>query len=201
MLSDIATLWPPQPGPNQTQTGTKTKHPVRNSAVSESLTDLHKPAWWTGVRVNVPDTGHDVYAYVSLVKADGSPVFATGCEWVQPTRVWYQFPWAIPAAMGKALGIRVDVRLMDNEEHYIGLTTCFHEMPLLPPNDRYLFISAAGTVIQQWNGLQDVYGTPAHGDAPVWRTIHRLVPPSELLDTWDDNKMFCIHDWSEVVPM
>jgi len=217
MLSNLQTFWPPRPGPREPQTGTKISDHTATTVdpIRENLTDLHEPAWWSGIRVTVSTHNHRIdrgQACVRLIKADGSPAFdlaPTECEWIQTYNTWTKFPWAIPAAMATTLDLRIEVTLLDvpNSPSFARLTACFHEMPFLRPRDRYLFVDSGGKILQQWNGRQHADGvpgrnnTPGRGDNPVWRTIHHVVPPSSMLQDWDDTTVFCVHDWDEIVPL
>jgi hypothetical protein len=202
MLSSINALWPPS-GP---KTGTKTLRPARQLHATENLGDLHEPAWWSGVRIYAAtpsQTLRGLHAQVRLIKADRTPAIdLASCEWTQEISVWTKFPWAIPAAMAKELGLTLEARLIPTEETeglnepiYIGITTCFHELPLMKPHDCYLFVDSDGRVLHQWNGLQQTDGTPYRGAPPVWRTSHRVVQPLSILK---NDVTVCIHDWNHV---
>ena len=206
--------WPPVAG--DPTVGTKTLHPQYNKRiVEEKLSDLHEPAWWSGVRVAVATptrTLENVHVHVRLMKSDRTPAIDLGsCDWVQVTNTWTKFPWAIPAAMATTLDLRLEVMIVEdenveavNEPLYITVKTCFHEMPHMLPRDNYLFVNDEGHILQFWNGRQHVDGVPpcgdhpGRGDHPVWRTIHRVVAP---LWMWDEATIFCVHEWDEVVPL
>lgn len=196
MLTSIVTTWPPAPGPQQTQTGTKTQQ--GKGLVEMSLADLHTPAWWTGIRLTtVVPTGF----YVRLLKGDGSSVFdlaTEDCTWIQNTGSWVQFPWAIPAAMAKALDMKLRIQTVGGSEPHVSVTVCFHELQM-PVKDNYLFMNARRELLQVWNGTKLQDGTPDRGMQPVWHTIHYVVPPMRLLPDWDDTMLFCIHNWNELV--
>jgi hypothetical protein len=206
--------WPPISG--DATVGTKTLQPQYNKRiVEENLSDLHEPAWWSGVRVTVATPNRvleNVHVHVRLMKPDRTPAIDLGsCDWVQVTNTWTRFPWAIPAAMAKALDLRLEVTLIEdedvtavNEPLYVTMKTCFHEMPHLPPCDNYLFVNDDGYILQFWNGLQHVDGVPPsrHNDGrgydPLWYTNHRVVAP---LWMWDETLVFRVHDWNEQVPL
>lgn len=199
MISSLETLWPPAPGPTQLQTGTKTLNTSFTGATYEALTGLHNPAWWSGIRIAVEPPRQ---FRVRLLKADGSPAFDCGqneCEWTQASNVWTRLPWAIPAEMATKMDLMVEVTAADQTPTFVSIKLSFHEMTLLPPRDRYLFMNKEGHIIHQWNGSQRSWGSPVSGDSPTWRTIHRLVPPQQLLEGWDDSKVFCVHEWDERV--
>ena len=183
MLSDIRNSWPPSPS---TTTGTK-----KGFGTTMSLAGLHTPGWWTGVRISLPE---DATFRVRLHTETGL-AFASesgSCEWTQANQVWVPLPWPIPAAMATAMDIRVSI----STEAYI--TCCFHELPRMRPTDKYLFMHGS-SMIHQWNGRQNAWGNAREGVPPVWRTIHQVVPPmTTILKGWD-NRVFCIHDWSETL--
>ena len=203
MLTNIATMWPPAPSPEQPQTGTKTKHEnTTDSIIVESLADLHEPAWWSGVRVAVHN--HENGVQVRLLKGDGTPVFDSEpdtCDWFQNTDTWVKFPWPIPAAMARTLDIKLEVTVLEpaaGAEPFVALTTCFHEMPHMPTRDHYLFVNGDGRPVHVWNGVKRLDGTPHLRVEPEWRKIHWVVPPSAYLFSWE-TKAFCIHAWTEHV--
>ena len=179
--------------------------PSHSRVVTEDLTDLHESAWWTGVRVSVATPNRmlsDVIVHVRLMKSDGTPAIDLGfCDWIQTSRTWRKFPWAIPAAMATALDLRLEATLINieeldaiNEPIYIGLKTCFHEMPHIPSRDNYLFVDENGRILQHWNGLQNAGGTPRQGDDPVWNAPHRVVADGVVT-----NKIVCIQSWNDLV--
>ena len=199
MLTHIHKLWPPKPSEQQIETGTKTLHTRLGSEVCESLADLHEPAWWSGVRIwaNRPSD-----LQITLTKGDDSPVFDLApetCTWVQASGEVRMLPWAIPAAMGSALNMKMKVSraIPSDDDLFIVVTTYFHELPHMLPRDRYLYISENGTVIQYWDGKKRKDGTQERGVQPTWRTLHYVVPPTYMLGNWDDHAVFCFHDWSE----
>jgi len=199
MLTTVATLWPPAPGPQQTQTGTKTMHGT-GPVLIEKLNDLHEPAWWSGVRVV---TAEPMGFRIRLLKGDGSPVFdlaEEACTWVQNSGSWVQFPWAIPAAMGKAIDMKLEVSALKGSGLFTAVTCCFHELPNLKLRDRYLFMNAEGGFLHVWNGFKKEDGAPGRGLQPVWRTIHGVIPPTQMLTDWN-NSDFCIHEWSDKVEL
>jgi len=190
----INTLWPPPP--DSLQIGKKNK--MGKGPIVLSLNDLHEPAWWTGVRVASIDP---MEFHVRLLKGDGTPIIdraADACSWVQSTHSWIQFPWAIPAAMGKFLDMKLEITTSDGSAPFIDVTACFHELPLMPTKDRYFFADAEGRLLQMWNGKIQKDCTPDRGPPPTWRTIYRIVPPTRLLEKFTDT-VCCIHEWDESV--
>lgn len=171
--------------------------------VCESLADLHEPAWWSGVRVWA---ARPVELRITLTKGDDTPVFDLApemCTWTQATGEARPLPWAIPAAMGKALNVKVRVSFVNPEDDdlFVVVTVYFHELPQMLPRERYLYMANDGSIIQVWDGKKREDGTPNRGPPPTWRTIHRVVPPTEMLADWNDHTVFCIHEWSEKVPL
>lgn len=190
----IRTLWPPPP--DSSQVGKTTK--MGTGPIIQSLADLHEPAWWTGVRVAAMAPKE---FNVRLLKGDGTPVFdhaADTCTWVQNANTWIQFPWAIPAAMGKALDIKLEITVTDGSAPFMDVAVCFHELPLMSTKDRYFFADAEGRLLQVWNGKIQKDGTPDRGPPPIWRTIYRIIPPTRLLDEYPDS-VLCVHEWNEIV--
>lgn len=164
MLSNIRDLWPKQ-------TGTRTARSVL------SLHDLQAPGWWTGVKVET-----EAEVQVQLRTEKGSLE-----SWTQGPG-WHPLPWPIPAAMGKAMGLYIEVT---GKDHPVTVGYC--DLHLIDSNDRFLF-TRGRSVVHHWNGRHRTWGDP------TWRTIHRLVPPmSVILDGWNDD-VFCIHSWDEEVP-
>jgi hypothetical protein len=199
MISSLERIWPPAPSPTQMETGTKTLNTSFAGITHESLSGLHDPAWWSGIKIAAGDS--QIFR-VRLVKSDGSPAFDCAqnyCEWTQPANIWKRLPWAIPAMMATAMDLMVEVSTETQTPIFISIKISFHEMTLLSPRDRYLFMNKEGRIIHQWNGKQRLWGSPVSGDPPTWRTIHRLIPPEQLLERWDDSKVFCIHEWDEQV--
>jgi hypothetical protein len=107
----------------------------------------------------------------------------------------------IPAAMATAMELMVEITSTDTTSTFVSVKLCFHELTRMPIRDHYLFMNRDGGIIQHWNGAQHSWGSPTSGEPPTWRTIHRLVPPAQLLEGWDDNKVFCIHEWNEQVTL
>lgn len=204
MLSDIRRAWPPNPGPNEPQTGTKTLHSMIRTNHKESLVGLHNPAWWTGVRLTVAGADLvDSQFRVRLLTESGLPAFGMvpqACQWVQSNRQWHPFPWPIPAAAATEIELVAEITFLDSDQPvFASIVFSFHEMTQMAVRDRYLFITEEGVVVQQWNGRRHSWGCPLSGSPPEWRTIHSVVPPmTMILDEygWDDD-VFCIHEWEE----
>ena len=177
MLAELRHTWP--------QPGTKTS---RSAIIS--LADLHTHAWWTGVRVT-SDSGGPIRVQLRTKEGVALP---TSCDWKQGNREWHPLPWPIPAGMAKAMGIFLQVEAVAP----FVITCCYHDMPA---NDTYLFVNGR-TVLHHWNGRQRTWGNRQYGDPPMWRTIHRVVPPMSVIldrEVCEDD-VFCIHDWSEELP-
>ena len=87
MLSDIRLCWPPNPGPEQPQTGTKTVCVPAQKVVTESMVGLHESAWWTGLRISTLNQPNPDFLYrVQLLRSGGEPAFDAVphlCEWIQ----------------------------------------------------------------------------------------------------------------------
>jgi hypothetical protein len=168
------------------------------SVHSEELDSLHEPAWWTGVRVYTP--GDPRVCSMRLVREGGSlgPAF----EWTQPTGVWTAFPWPIAAHIGKAMGLRLELRFTEEEAIPVSLRVCFHEMPDMPNDIPYLFFDTNGFSVAAWNPSQKEFVLRG-SEGAAWNSIHYLVPKMIRLLTspsWDDDRLVCFHEWTERVP-
>jgi hypothetical protein len=205
MISNLATSWPPSVAP---VTNVGYKHIIEE--VSEEYTftlqRLHVGAWWTGFQVTSIDTPNAQIAVV-LRRSGGSVAFDVAedqCKWTQSCNVWHHFSWPIPAAMADAMGLYLDISLIEeSESSHLSMKAVFHEMCGLAVDDQYLFITGDGVPVQHWNGAQHVWGNPIAGFSPTWGVAHTVVPTiAQVLATqeWNDNKMFAIQGWNEIVP-
>ena len=204
MLSNITTIWPPNPSPEQPQTGTKSLFATLSNPVTESLADLHTGAWWSGIKITASMAGQ-IQAHaqfrVRLITAGGLPAFDAApdaCEWVQSNTQWRKLPWPISAEMAKAMDLRIQVTLLDHPQNtLISLKLSFHELPLMPMADHYMFIDAHGTPMHHWNGVQGVDGSRFRGDPPPWGSPHHIVPLSQNISAgWDLGGAFIFHSWA-----
>ena len=209
MLSDIRTCWPPNPGPSQPQTGTKTICvPIKNT-VTESIAGLHEPAWWTGLRITTLNQPHPEFLYrVRLIRGNGEPAFDAAphlCEWIQRDGQLLPLPWPIPAIMATEMKLSVKITPVDSSpSDTLCVILTFHEMPAVSPTEKFLFATEQGAIVQYWNGKTHMAGSRLGGKEPSWRTLHTIVPPmTRLLAAipWNDGKPFCIHEWGELVPL
>jgi hypothetical protein len=205
MLSNIVTLWPPRPSPQQPETGTKTL-----GEENTTLTDLHEPAWWTGLKLAAGTrTGRveDASYWVRLLRADGKPVFdgdAHTCEWVQNVSTWHAFPWPIPAAMAKAVGARLEITAVDPDNAvFMVATACFHELDRLDTNDMYVFTDEQDYPVHLWNGRQQADGSKLRGDlSPSGsRVPHVVIPPTRLISVWSNNLRVRVNTWNRPLRM
>lgn len=213
MLSEIRTCWPPNPGPQQPQTGTKTICVPVKTTISESLIGLHEPAWWTGLRIttlnqNLMQTNSDFLYRVQFLRNNGENAFDTAphlCEWIQQDGQLWPFPWPIPANMASEMKLLVKITPIDStSSDTLCVVLTFHEMSAVPPADKFLFATEQGAIVQYWNGRTHVAGSRLGGKEPAWRTLHTIVPPmTRLLSPveWNDAKPFCAHEWGELVPL
>jgi len=190
MLRQIA--WPPEPGPT---TGFKTKFPEGlELEKTESLTKLGHPGWWSGVKILVPNETPALF-HVRLVVEEGDAIFME--ERVQEANVWVPFPWLIPGEMATALGLRLEVKRIDSDIPIMfGIKTAIYYLPSMLQRDRYLFMKEDRRMAYHWNGAHHSWGSPTKGAEPMWRTIHTVIPPFEMMRDMDAH-VFCIHDWSE----
>jgi hypothetical protein len=199
MLSDIAKSWPPNPGPEEATTGYKQTHmsPESIFGSTELLDDLHEGAWWTGVKLITPAFVADRAKFsVKLVDREGRPFFEERSGWDQMANAWTPFPWPIPATFATKRGLRLRVSRVDCDEPlFMSMKTCFHEMSLMPSADPYIFINEEGSPLMFWNGATEQWGTRDHGSAPRWALSYEPIPPFDLLDGWNDNRLFVMRSW------
>jgi hypothetical protein len=194
MLSDIANEWPPTP-----MTGHKTTHMKLTHVIEETLADLHTPGWWSGIKIIGHGHSHSDAVFEVTLETDNHALLFRSCRWTQRVGEILAFPWPIPARMARSMNIQVVVRRLDvhSAPFHIGLKTYFHEMNEMPAHERYLFMDSTGAPFYHWDGIHKKWGGPGVGDPPAWRTLHRVVPPFELMKGWDDHKIFCLHAWGE----
>jgi hypothetical protein len=205
MISDLATSWPPSVAP---VTNVGYKHIIEevSAEYTFSLQRLHEPAWWTGFQVTSIDTPRARIA-VTLRKSNGSIAFDTAedqCKWVQDCNTWTHFPWPIPAKMADAMGLYLDISLIEeSESSHLSMKAAFHEMDGLHADERFLFIAGNGVLVHHWDGERNMWGNPIAGLNPAWNVAHTVVPTiAQVLASqeWNDNKLFAIQDWNEIVP-
>lgn len=185
MLSDIVV--PPLPA----DLGYKASFHVKDTTISESLTDLHAPAWWSGVKVIASDKPETEFK-VQMIAGD-HVLF----EWTQRgNAVWKPLPWPIPAGAGKDMDLRLVASTV--EPLIFTMKTCFHEMPRMQVRDRYLFVTKEGQPALFWDGVKHTWNIPERGgDQPTWRTLHWLVRPT---GHGGASETGCFHAWDEVFP-
>jgi len=181
-------------------TGFKTKYPDSFvNKTTERLEGLPAHNWWAGV--NVFSVGDSSEFFVRIRCGDGSPVFGAAYDsWLQQGNTWKSFPWPIPGAMASALDICVDIRRIsssDQRDYIFGVKTCFYELRRMKEEDRYLFFDVEGGVVSHWNGPNRLYGTQKDGPEPEWKKLHRVIPPFESIGAWEENEVFCIHEWTD----
>ena len=199
MFSDLATAWPPSAGPTQGYKHESTRISA-DEEYSFSLQRLHAGAWWTGFYIATTEPGIEVH--VVLRRSDGAVAFDTAidqCKWTQQAGMWIHFPWPIPAAMADTMGLYLDVSV--SAATHISMKAAFHELAGLDQADPYLFIAGDGVPVHHWN--QQLWGNPVTGFNPVWGLAHTVVPTmAQLLATgeWNDNKLFAIQEWTDIVP-
>lgn len=209
MISNITTIWPPNPSPEQPQTGTKSRFvTVSTDYIEESLTDLHLPAWWSGLQIKASIAGsilEDAQFHVRLVTASGRPAFdaaSNACEWEQANSEWQKLPWPISATMAKTMDLRIQITPRGcPRDVFLIIKTSFHEMPLMPVHAHYVYHDTLGAPIHCWNGMQNVEGTQYRNvDAPSWGQEHHRVPPSSLIPTeWYLENTLLFQSWNQSV--
>ena len=154
-LSFIAKHWPPVPGPDQPETGHMTVTIGPNTPVS--LTRLHVPAWWTGVRLSSA-------ARIRLITHEVT-LFSECC----PAKTWVPFAWPMPAQIATDLGMVLEI---ETSTPIITVCVAFHEMPDIDigRGKRVCFVAEEGadTSILEWSmdsckSNERLYITPLKG--------------------------------------
>lgn len=183
MLSDIVV--PPLPA----DLGYKASFHVEGTSISESLADLHAPAWWSGVKVIASKTPDTIF---NMQMIAGDHVLF---EWTQRgDATWVPLPWPIPAAAGKDMDLRLVASA--SEPLIFAMKTCFHELPGMQMRDRYLFVTKEGRPVLFWDGVKHTWNVPERdGDPPTWRTLHWLVRPT---GQGGASETGCFHAWDEI---
>ena len=185
MLSDIVRSWPPRPGPEEVHTGYKQTlmRPDSVFGFTETLDDLHEPAWWTGVKLITTDADAERAVFtLRLMDRYGQPFFHEAPVWDQRANVWTPFPWPIPEAFAALRGLRLRVSRIDSDEPlFMSMKTCFHEIAEAGP---FVFINESRAPLLFWTGAE--WGSQAQAPALTYRPV----PPFGLLHDWDDNQMF-----------
>ena len=186
MLSDIVRSWPPRPGPEEVHTGYKQTlmRPDSVFGFTETLDDLHEPAWWTGVKLITTDADAERAVFtLRLMDRYGQPFFHEAPVWDQRANVWTPFPWPIPEAFAALRGLRLRVSRIDSDEPlFMSMRTCFHDMSLMSPLAPYIFLDTEEKPILYWDGLR--WGSPQSGSLP--RLTYTPIPPFEKLSGWND---------------
>jgi hypothetical protein len=212
MLSDIAAHWPPTPSGNEPQTGYKTLTQQVGYSWSETLVGLHEPAWWTGVKLSIPDQDGATFR-VSLTNRHGFIA-----DWSQGTGQWHAFPWPIPAQAASIADFRIHITIDDvdgNDSYWLNMRFSFQEMPDMDPHGRYLFVEESGKLKHHWNGGQEQWGSApdgsddedgdTRGDAPAWGREYRVVPPMsrfiEYESAWNNEMSHTPAEWNILAEM
>jgi hypothetical protein len=127
----IAEYWPPQPGPNQTNTGWKQCQTQLQGGDSwfESLTGLHVRNWWSGVRVGVAEgdgAGGPTPTFRCRIMA--GPIVVA--EWTQEANTWTPFPALISGRMAviEDLCLKITLMTQERESIHANILICFHEL-------------------------------------------------------------------------
>ena len=198
-MNTLKANWPPVASE---RVGFKTiQGPLGSDAFVLSLSDLvvHSHAWWYGCRF----ASAEGPCQLRVRLCSGEMILS---EWMQMTGEWQPLPWLLPGSLAEYEAMYLSVERTDDSvtsSLFIAATAAYIELPTVPPMDRFLFVSADGEPLAHWNRFRKEFGTPDCGPAPMWQTIHTVIPPTQLLldDAWRGTTVFCIHDWSETVAM
>lgn len=121
----IADYWPPAPGPNQTNTGWKQRslHLTAYDPHVESLANLHRRNWWSGVRIDA-----DLPAGATLrCRIIAGPIVLS--DWLQTANVWTAFPALLSADMSDREDLCLKVTLLGcANDVFATMRICWHEL-------------------------------------------------------------------------
>ena len=208
-MSDIPSVWSPEPGPEQRTTGLKTIPGQVYGVFRESLVGLHETAWWTGLQLKCPDAP-DTEFYVRIMSDVGiEQPFGVTTAWVQAADEWQPFPWAIPPSLATFLRLYLEITPIGHttgEPLWVARRIGFHELGKdIARDDRYVFIHADGQMCATWDERLSAWATKNRGHVPHWGAAYLVVPP--LRDflmhgtRWMEGRTHCLLHWDEFVAM
>lgn len=207
MIGSLCDAWPPAtesaPAANQ---GTKTMDGYMDIYCRETLHDLHDGAWWTGLRILAPRNPSARFK-VKVIRNDGERIWP---DWQQDADDWQSFPWPIPAAMAREMGLCIKIKQIDSDANgciFTRRVLSFLECPDMPSTESLLFVDDDGDLFGYWDAAQGRYGARADYDeaenpTPRWGTDHLVIPLSSQLITrrdWDTYCRFRPREWSSRV--
>jgi hypothetical protein len=207
MLGQLCDAWPPAsesaPAANQ---GTRTTDGFMDIYCIEPLHDLHDGAWWTGLKILAPRNPSARFK-VKIIRNDGERI---GPDWQQDANDWQTFPWPIPAAMARDMGLCIKIKQIDSGANGCILTRrvmSFLECPDMSGGESLLFVDDDGDLYGYWDARQIRYGSRYDRDTqdnptPRWGEEHTVVPMSSQLITrrdWDLYRTFTPEDWDSRV--
>lgn len=207
-MSEIASVWPPEPGPGQRTTGLKTIPGQIYDGHRETLVGLHDTAWWTGFQLKCPDAP-DIEFFIHL-KSEVAPLpFGLAMAWFQKAGDWQPLPWAIPASFATAMRLHLEIMpigLTPNTPLWVARRIGFHELGKdASPTGRYVFTHTDGQICATWDENFSAWAIKEHGHVPVWGEAYTVVPP--LRDflfhypAWGKGKKHTLLRWDDCVQL
>lgn len=172
----------------------------------ETLHDLHPGAWWTGLRILAPRNTSARFK-VKVIRNDGERIWP---DWRQDAGDWEPFPWPIPAAMAREMGLCIKIKQVGGDVNgciFTRRVMSFLECPDMSAGESLLFVDDDGDLYGYWDGAQERYGARADDDeadnpTPRWGADHTVVPLSSQLITrtdWHTYRTFQPSSWSSRV--
>lgn len=205
-MSEIPSVWPPEPGPDERTTGLKTIPSQIRDGHRETLVGLHDTAWWSGFQLMCPDAP-DTEFFVQL-RSEVVPVpFGEPTAWFQKAGEWRALPWAIPASLATHMRLYLEI-IMPRGVADTPLWVCrrigFHELGMhVSASGRYVFTHIDGQVTATWDEHLSAWATKEYGHVPHWGKEYYVVPPlREFLfhyPAWEAGKTHTLNRWDEYV--
>jgi hypothetical protein len=210
-LSEIVSVWPPEPGPDQRTTGLKTIPGNIFGPFRETLTGLHDTAWWTGLQLLCPDAPTTEFSVriVSDLGIDLPFGSASGMStsWTQKAIDWQPFPWAIPASFATGMRLSLEITpigVAADTGLWISRRLGFHELGLrVAPSGRYMFVHVNGQICSVWDEKYDAWSIKNQGYIPDGGTSYYVIPPLRdflfKYGIWKDNSYGRLISWDHPV--
>jgi hypothetical protein len=208
-MTEIPSVWPPEPSPDQRTTGLKTVPGQVFGVFCESLYGLHETAWWTGFQLKCPDAPEKEF-YIRLMSDIGvDQPFGVSTAWFQKAGEWHALPWAIPARLATVMRLYLEITPIGHtagEPLWIARRLGFHELgPAAMPEGRYAFVQTDGHVCATWDDRLSAWATKNHGHVPFWGSLYYVVPPLRdylmVSSRWKEGRTHNLLHWGEFVAM
>jgi hypothetical protein len=152
--------------------GTKTVH--SGPVYTDSLTNLHSPAWWTDIRTSEDVTVQLTSKWQSF-------------EWTQKAG-YHPFPFPFPSWMAKDIDLQITVTCLSGSNMTVWLG--FHELGF-NKKDRLVFVD--DRIFFHWNGYT---ADPSKLKAG---TLHYVVPTVSTILEDLHRDLMCVHSLTQAI--